>query len=312
MIYLAIAAAVLFLLLVIGLWIIYDMAFAAKRSRHPAPDEMPPKDDEQYAPYGRMLRENVRRLDAVPYESVEITSFDGLRLRGRFYDAGKSAPVAILFHGYRSTALRDASGGAPYCLKNGFSVLLVDQRSHGLSDGRTITFGVKERRDCLKWIEYINERTGAEAPVLLMGVSMGAATVLMAADLELPDNVRCIMADCPYSSPEEIICRVAGKMGLPAGMLKPFIRASARIFGGFALNESTAVRAVRNCRIPVLLIHGDDDRFVPCDMSRRIHAANPEMITLVEIPSAGHGIAYYVDTEAYEKAVAEAWKAAIY
>ncbi len=302
MCYLLLAALVITAVLFAALWIIYSMAFASKRSRHPAADEMPTMNS-QYAPYAAALYDNVQKLAKVPYEAVEITSHDRLKLRGRFYDAGKEAPVVIIFHGYRSAALRDASGGAPFSFAKGYSVLLPDQRAHGLSEGRTITFGVKERRDCLEWVKYIINRQGRDVRILIMGVSMGAATVLMASDLQLPENVKGIAADCPFSSPEEIILKVASGMGLPAGILKPFIRMSAAVCAGFRLNESTAENAVKDVKIPVLMIHGDDDRFVPCEMSRKIRDANPEMCTLVEVEGAGHGIAYYVNREKYENAL---------
>lgn len=284
--------------------VVYYIAFYTNRKRHQKSDVMPR--GSQYEPYAQKLVDSVRKLEKVPYEQVCITSHDGLILYARWYDRGDNAPVAIIFHGYRSTSLRDASGGAPFCMERGFSVLLVDQRAHGKSEGHTITFGIKERKDCLSWIEYIINRVGADVRIMLMGVSMGAATVMMAADLALPDNVKVIAADCGYSSPEEIILAVAGRMGMPECIAKPLVRSSARILGGFDLNESSAVDAVKCLKIPLHMIHGDDDRFVPCDMSRKIHAANPKMTVLTEIHDAGHGIAYYVGMDEYKATLTKA------
>ncbi|MBQ4089554.1 MAG: alpha/beta hydrolase [Clostridia bacterium] len=282
------------------LFSVYHMAFYTNRKIHPAADEMP--QGEQYVPYVQRLAGSVRKLEKLPFEPVEIVSFDGLKLFGRWYDAGKNAPVAIMFHGYRGSALRDSSGGAPFCIGRGFSVLLVDQRCHGKSEGITITFGIRERRDCLSWVNYVIDRVGENARIMLMGVSMGAATVMMAADLGLPEQVRAIAADCGYSSPEEIISRVAVRMGFPQKPAAFLARLSARVFGRFDLHESDALRAAKYFSVPVMLIHGDADRMVPCEMSRAVHAANPEMCTLIEVQGAGHGIAYYVDTDTYEHA----------
>ena len=91
----------------------------------------------------------------------------------------------------------------------GYNVLLAEQRAHFRSGGHTITYGIRERRDVLSWVTYANSRFGTDRPIYLFGISMGAATVVMAADLDLPDNVRLICADCPYSSPKDIICHVA-------------------------------------------------------------------------------------------------------
>ena len=301
MVYIILAILIIAAILLAAMAAIYRMAFASRRDKHPKDDQMP-ADNPQYNPYAQALVDHVKRLAARPYEPVWITSYDGLKLFGRFYDAGEGAPVAIMFHGYRSTALRDACGGAPYCLSRGISVLLVDQRAHGKSEGKTITFGIKERRDCKSWVEYIIKRQGSDVAIMLMGVSMGAATVLMAPDLDLPANVRAIAADCPYSSPEDIICTVASSMGIPAAPVKPILTLAARLFAGIYLNESGAVKAAITNKIPVILIHGDDDRFVPCEMSRKIRSVNPENYTLTEIKGAGHGIAYFVDTPEYLKA----------
>lgn len=295
------------LLLLFFLAAIYHKAFYSNRKKHPPADEMPK--GEQYTEYVGRLSDSVRALEKIPFEPVCIKSFDGLKLYGRWYDAGQDAPVAIFFHGYKGNALRDASGGAPFCMARGFSVLLVDQRAHGMSSGRTITFGIKERRDCLSWVEYVTGRLGPNAKIMLMGVSMGAATVMMTADLPLPENVRGIVADCGYSSPEEIISVVAGRMGIPERLAKPFVRMSAILFGGFDIRESSAVAAAAQTDIPMYLIHGTDDRMVPCEMSRMIRRANPIAVTLTEIEGAGHGIAYYTDTVKYEEAAEKACKA---
>jgi len=172
-----------------------------------------------------------------------------------------------MMHGYRGSAIRDFCGGAKLARALGHGVLLIDERAHGKSGGRTIGFGVTERWDCLSWTEEVRRRLG-DVKVILSGVSMGAATVLMASELPLPETVVGVVADCPFSSPEEIIAVVAGRMGLPVRIAMPVIRLSARLLGGFNLREADAVRAVRSLKVPVLLIHGEDDRFVPCDMSR--------------------------------------------
>ena len=132
---------------------------------------------------------------------------------------------------------------------------------------------------------------------------MGAATVLMAADLELPANVKGIIADCPYSSPKEIILKTAGDMKFPVKLTYPFIRLAAYLFGHFNLEETTAVKAVQNSRVPILIIHGEADAFVPCHMSREIAKVCSSPITLVTIPGAGHGRSYLVDPKRYEDAI---------
>ena len=73
-------------------------------------------------------------------------------------------------------------------------MLLPDQRAHGYSGGHTITMGVKERYDARDWAVWARSHFGPEVPIFLMGVSMGAATVVLAAGLSLPDNVCGVVA----------------------------------------------------------------------------------------------------------------------
>ena len=168
-----------------------------------------------------------------------------------------------------------------------------------------MTFGVMERWDCLAWLEYIQNRPELRGPVTLYGVSMGAATVLLTSALPLPGNVRCIIADSPYSSPAAILGKVSRDMGLPEKPALAMMRFGAALFGGFSFDGVNCMEAVKHTRVPILLIHGEEDRFVPLEMSREIAAANPEMIRLVTFPGAGHGLSYLTDTERYRHEVSE-------
>lgn len=240
----------------------------------------------------------IREMDEIPYEAVTISAYDGTKLAARYYHVRDGAPLQLQFHGYKGSALRDFCGGNKLARESGQNTLVVDQRAHGKSCGTTITFGIRERLDCLSWVEYANHRFGPDTPIFLSGVSMGAATVLMASELEFPANVVGIIADCPYSSPEAIIRKVCREdMHLPPVLVMLFIRLGARLFGHFDLKETSAVQAVRNTNIPILLLHGEDDRFVPCDMSREIFDACLSYKIRKSFPGAGHGLSYIVDTE---------------
>ena len=241
----------------------------------------------------------IDKLNAKPYERVSILSHDGLRLSGRYYHTADGAPLAILCHGYRGTPSRDFCGGANICLDKGFNVLLIEERAHCTSEGHTISFGVNERYDVLNWTRYAAERFGAGTKMLLCGISMGAATVLMASGLDLPANIRGIMADCPYTTPEEIIKEAGTMLKYPMEPALPFVRLAARVLGGFSLSGASAAEAVRNTRVPIMIIHGEADKLVPCSMSREIAAANPGMVELHTFPGAGHGLSYLTDTERY-------------
>ena len=119
----------------------------------------------------------------------------------------------------------------------------------------------------------------------------------------LPENVRGVIADCPYTSAKDIICSVGRDSVVPMELLYPFVRLSAKLFGRADLTQADALSAVKSARVQILLIHGEDDRFVPCDMSRAIAAANPEKIEFHTFPGAGHGLSCLVDMPRYEALV---------
>ena len=143
--------ALLVLILLISLYI-YTVAFYSPRKNRNRIDE--PMEGEQYEAVSEHIYRISHIMEKIPCEEVTITSFDGCRLYGRYYHVRDGAPLEILFHGYRSCAFRDCSGGHALSRKMGFNALVVDQRAHGNSGGRTITFGIKEHRDCLNWILY--------------------------------------------------------------------------------------------------------------------------------------------------------------
>lgn len=260
-------------------------------------------DDDQTRKIKPLQDEIIAEFLKAPYEEVSITSHDGLKLTGRYYHVADGAPLEIQCHGYKGNALRDFSGAWRIAKAAGRNVLLINQRCHGGSQGHTITFGILERRDVLDWIRYSCDRFGS-VPILLSGVSMGAATVLMVAGMELPKNVKGIIADCPYDAPSNIIKKVLGQdMGMPVKFVYPLIRLGGMLYGKFNLAADSPVEAVKRAQVPILLIHGDDDRFVPYPMSCNIHAAAPEKIEFHTIPGAGHALNYVTDPESYTNIV---------
>ena len=280
-------------------YICYRIAFYAP-PRKPLPEgtiEIP--EGEIYEVHREKMENWVRQMWKLPHQSFEITSFDGLKLYAKYYEYAPGAPIELMFHGYRGSAERDLSGGIERCFRVGRSALIVDQRCAGKSGGHVITFGIHERRDCLKWIDFTIDHFGPDVKIILTGISMGAATVLMAGAEKLPPNVVGILADCGYSSAKAIMYEVIRKMGLPPVISYPFVKLGARIFGHFDLEETSPLEAVRRCKLPVIFFHGEADDFVPCFMSRENFDACAGRKHLVTIPGAGHGLAYAVEPDRY-------------
>lgn len=284
-------------------YICFRMAFWADRK--PITEEYPIPDGAIYEPYREQMVQWMKELRALSYEELSITSTDGLTLYGRYYEYAPNSPIEIMFHGYRGSAERDLCGGVQRAFALGHSVLLVDQRTSGKSEGRVITFGIRERWDCVNWVERVREQF-PDRPIILTGISMGAATVTMAAPLVEVDG---ILADCGYTSPREIICKVIRDMRLPAALLYPFVRLGARLFGGFDLEEASSVDALRSCRTPVIFFHGEEDAYVPCEMSRENFAqCTAKKKKLITTPGAGHGLCYVLDSEGYLQQAREFFK----
>ena len=283
-------------------WMCYRKCFYSPKKGRSGPYD--PMKGEQFEAVADTLYHIISITERYPWEDVSIEAVDGITLRGRYYHFAEGAPLLILCHGYRSTALRDCCGAHMLARKLGCNALAIHQRAHGESGGRTITFGIRERRDVRQWAQYALERFGPDIPVALFGLSMGAATVLMGCKEGYPTNVRGIIADSPYSSPADIIKKVCKDEGYPT-FLHIFAELGARVFGDFDLRSCTALEAVKHSNIPILLIHGEDDRMVPCDMSVKIAAACPARCTILTIPDAGHGLGYMTDPPAYERAVME-------
>lgn len=297
----------LFLILLIavffgGAFYAYRIPFhVSKKDRNKKADLSGPK----YDPYREQMRQLYRDLAERPCEYVSIKTFDGLTLSGRYYHTADGAPLDIGFHGYRSSPFTDFCGGSQLSFRMGHNLLLVDQRAHGKSEGRVISFGIRERQDLLCWVNYAVDRFGTDSKIFLYGVSMGGATVLMASELELPKNVKGIIADCPYSSPGDIILSVGRQQGYPPKLIWPFVILGGRIYGGFDVRSVTAADAVKNTKVPILILHGADDAFVPAFMSKSIADANPKKIQYHTFPGADHAMSYLVDTPRYHNLVTE-------
>jgi len=270
-----------------------------RKSQDPDKIDYPP--GKIYERYYDAMRKWIIVARNTPHEDVAITSFDGLKLCGKYYEFAPGAPVELMFHGYRGNAERDMAGGMHRAFRLGHSALIVDQRCSGQSEGNVISFGINEHRDCLDWIDFMISYFGPDVKIILTGISMGASTVLMASGKPLPSNVVGILADCGFHSAKDVICSVADSMHLPSRLLFPFVELGAKIYGHFDLEELTPVESVKRCKIPILFFHGADDDYVPSYMSQINFDACMVRKKLVLIPGAGHGLSFPVAPDLYVK-----------
>ena len=258
-------------------------------------------DWEKYLP---MMKERREWLMEQPHEDVWITSHDGLKLHGTYFKGEEGSKAVICFHGYTSQGLNDYGSLSQYYLKRGYRVLLIDERAHGQSEGRHIGFGVMDRLDGKRWVEWMVEKAGEDVQILLHGNSMGGATVLMMSGLDLPPQVKGIISDCAFTSMKDVFTHVLHSMyHIPAF---PIIQIAGRINKkkvGYGLDDCNSAREVQKAKVPILFIHGEKDVFVPCWMTEEAYknCASPKAKLIVK--DAGHGESYFKDATAYEQAL---------
>ena len=295
--------AALFACLIV-LFVLFILVFYAPRRPEP---EFPLPPGPAYEPYHQVMIDGMKRMRAHPQEVFTIKSHDGLTLRGRYFEFAPGAPMEIMFHGYRGTANRDLCVGMDRAFALGHSCLIVDQRTTGGSGGRVITFGLREYRDCLRWVDFAVDHFGPDVRIILTGISMGASTVLLAAGEDLPSNVVGVLADCGFTSAKAIIRKVAKQLHLPPWLVYPAVRLSARLFAGLDLEENSPIEAMGRVKIPVIFAHGEEDNLVPCYMSRENFDACVSPKAIFTAPGAGHGLCYLSTGDEYIRALREFW-----
>ena len=250
------------------------------------------------------IQERKKYMLAQYHEDVYQTSKDGLKLHATYFPGPDTQKIVICFHGYTSDGMHDFIGLSDYYMRNGYGMLLVDERAHGKSEGTYIGFGCLDRHDALGWIQWVIQECGPQVQILLHGISMGGSTVLMTSSMELPLQVKGIISECGFTSPKEVFTHVLHTMyHLPAFPMIQISDYVNRKKAGFGLDECNAAREVRNAKVPILLIHGDGDTFVPCEMCEKIYENCTSPKTRLIIKDAAHAECYYKDTEAYEQAL---------
>ena len=250
------------------------------------------------------------RIQTQPMEDVTIRSRDGLVLHGHWYPCDSPRRVLVMAHGWRSAWHRDFGAVIPFLHENGCSLLLIEQRAHGKSEGKYISYGIFERFDLADWLTFATNRTPEHIPVYLMGISMGAATALMASSLPECNGIAGIIADCGFSSPYDIVKKTIGaKSNRSSAPIEAWVvNRLCHMRAKFRLTDYTPKEAMeQNQRIPVLFIHGDADTFVPCEMSRINYEACRAPKDILIVQGAAHSLSYIANSAAYEEKLLAFW-----
>ena len=240
-------------------------------------------------------------------EDVYITSSNNgnLSLHGcEIKNPTESNIWVIAVHGYYGKG-SDMAYYAEQYFNRGYNVLLVDLRGHGKSQGDYIGMGWHDRLDLIDWARYLINKN-ADCQIILHGVSMGAATVMMATGEDLPSNIKVAIEDCGYTSIwDEFEMQLKVLFNLPAFPVLNAASSICKLNAGYGLKEGSAVEQVRKSKTPTLFIHGDQDRFVPFEMLEVLYdAANCEKQKLV-VEGAAHAESVGVKPELYWNTIDE-------
>ena len=249
-----------------------------------------------------IAKEGRRWLEGMPYINVYIKSFDGLRLYGALLE-NYSDKIVICVHGFTGSGKKDFASLAQAYYKNGYNVLLVDNRAHGQSEGKYVGFGVLDRFDLRNWVKYVINRFGSNVQIFLHGISMGAATVLMASSI-MPKNVRGIIADCGFTSVYEIFEYVLKRdYHLPKFPIIYLTNIMSKIRAGYGYKDVNTTAEIARSDIPILFIHGENDEFVPLWMTMKNYSHCKAYKELFMVRESEHAESHYIDKKGYERRI---------
>ena len=234
-------------------------------------------------------------------EEWYLSSYDNLKLHASFR-RNDSHNYAILCHGFTGSSV-EMMGRAEYLYGKGYSVLLPDARAHGQSEGRYRGMGYLEKKDSQGWIAKIVDMD-KEANIVLFGQSMGAATVIMTGGEKLPANIKAIIADCSYTSVwDEFSLQIREMYHLPSFPIMNIANVISKYKVGYSFTEASPLAAISKNKIPILLIHGMEDSFVPYTYLDKLYQAAHEPKQKLGIEGAGHCMSVVKDGELYWKTI---------
>ena len=242
-------------------------------------------------------------------EDLYINSFDNLKLHALFINNNTNKTI-ICVHGYKAKdGLYDFGMSASFLNSLGYNLLFVDNRAHGLSQGKYIGFGILDSIDVNSWVDYLVTNMKQET-IILYGMSMGAATVLNTDSS--PDSspcsspVKAIIADCGFASGyDEVVYQIKKMYHLPSFPLVPISNILLKLLAHYSLKEKEAYRSIKNYKNNLLIIHGGKDRFVPTSDAYKIFDNATCHKKILIVPGASHAKSYLKDTELYEQTIKE-------
>ena len=294
----------LFILIIITLYIIisyFIFIVISRVSKHNFLKIIDKNIEKTLTPYQNIITNGLNWVNNKNYEDIYIKSFDHLKLHAIFIKHNSPKGIIILAHGYRSTKERDIYSSVHEYYNLGFSIVVIDQRGCGLSEGKYITFGLNESKDLNAWVNYLAKKYPT-IPIVLGGISMGATSVLLVNN----NLVRGMIVDSGFISPwEEINYCIKHYFHIPGIIFLPMINIYTNIIGKFDLKKTNTIKTLKKLNVPILFIHGGDDDFVPSINTDLNYDAYSGPKKLLIIDNANHGMSYLVNKELYVSTIKE-------
>ena len=252
------------------------------------------------------IHDKSRKMPQSPAYTSEKWSMrmpDTRHLAATYYmPAQKGHHWVILAHGYGRDQ-RYVSDYADVYLQQGYNVLTPDLCASGESDGQYITMGMKESEEVAQWAAKITERD-VDAEIVLHGVSMGAATVMLAAGRYEISGLEAVIEDCGYTSAYEMFTsQLRVIFGLPEFPIMTCVDIVSGIKTGVKLSDAAPLKAISSIKVPVMFIHGAKDKLVPPSMMKELYNACHTPKTQFIVEGAGHGDAMTVAGKEYWKVI---------
>lgn len=229
-----------------------------------------------------------------------ITSKDDLKLSASYIAAEKkNNTTVIIAHGYMGSRL-DMAGIAKMYHEQGYNVLVPDMRAHGKSEGKYVGFGYLEKNDFKRWVDKTIQMNGSASQIVLHGHSMGGATVMLATSENLPKNVKAIVEDCGYTSAvAELSHQMKELYHLPSFPLLQITSGITKLRAGYFFGQADPKEALKTNEIPLLVIHGDKDSFVPTAFAYELYEATKGPKAIYIAKEANHVEAFPVDKKLF-------------
>lgn len=244
-------------------------------------------------------------IDSLRQESALRDTFivadDGSKLHALYVRSATESPnTALIIHGYTDNSIRMLMIGHLYNKEMNYNILLPDLRAHGKSDGEYIQMGWKDRLDILKWIDVSKGIYGDTTNMVIHGISMGAATTMMTSGEDLPENIKCFVEDCGYTSVwDEFKHKLKDEYGLPAFPILPVTSLYTQMKVDWNFKEASSLEQIKKSKLPMFFIHGDKDTYVPTWMVNKLYEAKPGEKELWIVPGVEHANAYWDYTDEY-------------